>query len=133
MFIPNPLQLKAMLVAGLLMALAIAALSAWALFERSRYFECRAGTVALAAQGAVLGDKLETLSGAVQDAAKKGQAAVAHTRQLLAEAQRLAAPRADVDASEKAARAPAPAGKGCTDAAAEIRAARKASESGRAR
>lgn len=113
------------------LTLLVSALTGWALFERSRYFECQSGSVALAAQGQVLAEKLGSLSDQVKANAKAGQANVAMTRELLEEARRRKAP-ADVAASDAAANAPAPAGKDCRDALAEIR-AQRATESGRAR
>jgi hypothetical protein len=119
------------LLAAIGLALVLAGLTSWALYERSRYFECQAGAVALAAQGQVLAEKLTAVSDQVKATARAGQANAAMTRELLEEARRRKTPP-DVAASDAAASAPAPAGKDCRDALAEIR-GQRTTESRRAR
>lgn len=133
MFVPNPLQIKAALIAGLVMALAIVTLTGWAFFERSRYFECRATAVRLEDQLTVLTADIKTMDGSIRATAAAGNRAAAATLKALEEAKRLNTPRPDVEASERAARAPAPAGKDCRDALAEIRAAAAAEKAQGAR
>lgn len=125
MFIPNPLQIKAMIVAAALAAIAILALLVWGLYWRGEYRECKVENTALTGQVAVLADKLDTQSKAIQDNAATGQAALAVGRQLLAEA-RKKNPAPGAAKSDAAASGPAQPGKGCPDAWTEI-------ESGRAR
>lgn len=135
MFVPNPLQLKAMLVGAGVMAIAILALTAWAFYERSRYFECQATAAPLIAQVQVLAGKIDGQNDAVQATAKAGQDALAETRKMLLTAGRLraAADRA-AEASEAIAKGPQQKGKDCRDAWREIEAAPAgANESGRAR
>ncbi len=109
-------------VAGVaVIVLVMATLAGWALIERARYFGCTAERARLEAQVGILADKIDQVNTAVLATAKAGQAAVANTRALLAEARRLAQPRAAaIEKAEKAATAPAPPGKGCEDAWGEI-------------
>ena len=115
--------LQARIAGAAVIALVIAALAGWALIERARRLDCQADRVRLEAQVGVLSDKLDQVNASVLRTAKAGQAAVATSRELLAEARRLAQPReAAIEKAEKAATAPAPAGKGCEDAWSEIEA-----------
>ena len=105
----NPFQIKAALI-GLLIAFAtMAGLTAWAFYERSRYFECRATVAPLAAQINVVGDKLTTQSASIDATAAAGDRAVKNTAKLLAEAQRLSGAHAgDMARLEELLSQPAP-------------------------
>lgn len=123
MFIPSPLQLKAMLIGAAAAAIAMLVLLTWAFFERSRYMECRATTATLAAEVQVLADKIERQSTEVRATANAGREAVAAGRELLKAAQRAnAAAQKAADRSDVIARGPAQPGKDCLDAWREIEA-----------
>jgi len=123
MFIPNPLQLKAMLVAGAVMAIACLSLLVWGLYWRGEYRECKVANVVLVDQVKLLADKMDTQSAAVRENAAAGQAAVAAGEALLVEARKLSqAARRTAEASDAIARGAAQPGKDCRDAWREIEA-----------
>lgn len=130
-----PLSLLPYLVA----ALVVAGLVAWALFERSRYLDCKSTTVALTAQVDVLGDKIQTQNRAVEESAKAGAETLKRAAALLAEARKQSERNAPTLARlEAAIQAPAqkrPDGtaKNCGDARREIREARTGEHKGGAK
>ena len=84
----NPFQFKAALAGVVVALLAIAGLTAWAFYERSRYFDCRATVAPLVAQVNVLAGKIDDQSAAIEAQGEAGAAAVKHGAQLLAEVRR---------------------------------------------
>ena len=111
------------LIAALALALLVAGLTAWALFERAGKLACRVDVEKLTGQIAVLGAQIETQNAAVVEWQQKAQEA----RQKGAQAAKVAKGATDAHSALLKAldsRIAAPEGKSCSDAMTEIRAQR---------
>lgn len=126
----NPLQIKLAIAGILAVAAVVSSLTAWAFFERSRYFECQATVAPIVAQVEILSDKLEQQSDAIRGYAAISARALERGEQLLAaaraDAAKHAAQVARLESLLKAGSArPDGSSKTCADARREIREARK--------
>jgi hypothetical protein len=124
------LKLKALLIAAMAMLLVVMAVTTWAMFERSRYFETRAELATCAAQVSVLAGTLERQGKSIETAAAAGTKAVEVGEKLLREARQLSKQsKGALDAMEKVLGQPVPKradgkDKDCGDARRELRAIR---------
>lgn len=128
----SALHLKAAAAGALVAIAAAASLTAWAFYERSRYFDCRATVAPLVAQLAIVVDRLEDQGLAIEQNAELGRQAIASSseaaRAARAAAQHNAGAIAQLDELVRRTPAPNPDGtaKGCRDARRELRSQRGA-------
>lgn len=122
----GPARLYGLAIGALALALTLAGLAAWGLYWRGEAREARAAISVYQAQLAVSADALERCSSSVEEARRVGDAAIAASHKLLAEARRLSAgSRAQAERIEALLRQPVPAKSdgtpaGCEEAWAEI-------------
>jgi ABC-type transport system involved in cytochrome c biogenesis permease subunit len=109
-----PARLQLLLIAAAAVAIACMSLLIWGLYWRGEYREAKAAVTALAAQGQVLADKVETCSAAATETKRVGDAAIAAMGGLVAEAKKVHKDRTTTAQSlEEIARRTRTAGEGC--------------------
>lgn len=127
-FAGGPARLQALLIGAIAMLLACAALTIWALWERSGRLGATVQLTAAVAQQAVLADKLGQCDAGTAEAKRVGDAAIAAMGGLVAAARKQhEGSRQQVMRIEDLLAKPPPAGASCEDAWRAIEAARDAS------
>lgn len=114
MFIPSPVQVKAMVIGLGAMAIVCLSLLVFGLYWRGEYREVKAELGVAIAQGAVLADKIGTCSAATDETKRVGDAAIAEMRVLAKQARDAGkGNQASAAALEELARQARKTGEGC--------------------
>lgn len=122
----SPARIQAMAIGLLAFAVVALGLAGWALFERARYFECTATTVALQSQVTILAGKIDEQNAAIARQGALGQRILAGTRDAAENARKAAAARAPEISNAEARATSTEKSKGCSDAWGEIKATGRA-------